>query len=269
MQLSTWRRLGMAALASGMLMAGSAMAANVALFADTAYVDYNPPNTSSEAYNMQVALTSMGHTVTPFTGTTLAAWTTALAGAQVLVVPEQEVSQIAGNLDAATVTAIQGFVSGGGIVIVGEDYQSTMFLNNVFGYSILQGGSADSTRTAAAASTVFAAGPLLLANNNATNGYVTSSLPAGALCAYANGTDCMVFQINLGSGRIFQLGYDFYNAVPNGTQDGGWNTALALASGGTVAGAVAVPTLSEYGVALLGLMLAAVAGFTLRRRSLG
>ena len=54
MQLSTWRRLGMAALASGMLIAGSAFAANVALYADTTYVDYSPPSTSSEAYNMQL-----------------------------------------------------------------------------------------------------------------------------------------------------------------------------------------------------------------------
>lgn len=268
MQLSTWRRLGMAALASGMLIAGSAFAANVALYADTTYVDYSPPSTSSEAYNMQVALTSMGHTVTPFTGTTGAAWTTALSGAQILVVPEQENGQIAGNLDAAAVTAIQNFVSTGGILIVGEDYSGTLFINSVFGYSIVFTTGSASTITAAAASTVFAGGPASLTDNNATGGYDTASLPAGGLCAYANGTNCMVFQINQGSGRILQLGYDFYDAVPNGTQDGGWNAVLALASGGTVAGPVAVPTLSEYGVALLGLMLAAVAGLTLRRRPL-
>jgi len=270
MRWSFCRQLGLAAVVSGMLMAGSAMAANVALFADTTYVDYTPPSSSSEAYNMQVALTSMGHTVTPFTGTTGAAWTTALAGAQVLVVPEQENGQIAGNLDAAAVTAIQSFVSGGGILIVGEDYQSILFINSVFGYSITFGGGAASTQTLAAASTVFASGPVSLTDNNATGGYDTASLPAGGLCAYANGTTCMVFQINQGSGRIIQLGYDYFDAVPNGTQDGGWNAVLALASGGAGGGgAVAVPTLSEYAIALLGLMLAAVAGFALRRRPLG
>ncbi|MGE5088498.1 MAG: IPTL-CTERM sorting domain-containing protein [Candidatus Levyibacteriota bacterium] len=268
--MSFCRRLGMAALASGMLIAGSAMAANVALYADTTYVDYTPPATSSEAYNMQVALTAMGHTVTTFTGTSGAAWTSALAGAQVLVVPEQENGQIAGNLAGAAVTAIQNFVNTGGILIVGEDYSGILFLNSVFGYSIAFTTGNASTITAAAASTVFAGGPASLTDNNATGGYATSSLPAGGLCAYASGTDCMVFQINQGSGKIFQLGYDFFDAVPNGTQDGGWNAVLALASGGAgPTGPVAVPTLSEYGIALLGLILAAAAALSLRQRRFG
>lgn len=188
------------------------------------------------------------------------------------MVPEQENGQIAGNPAGAAVTAIQNFVSTGGILIVGEDYSGTLFINSVFGYSITFTTGAASTKTLAAASTVFAGGPASLTDNNATGGYATASLPGSGLCAYANGTDCMVFQINQGSGRIVQLGYDFFDAVSNGSQDGGWNAVLQLAAGGANTAATAVPTLSEYGVALLGLLLglllAAVAGFTLRRRSL-
>ena len=260
------------AAVTGIVMSASATAANVALFADTTFIDYSPPSTSSEGYNMQVALAGMGHTVTTFTGTTAAEWSAALAGQQILVIPEQENGEIAGALPPATITVIQNFVNGGGNLIIASDYQSTLLLNAVFGYTlVLDGSGAISNITGAAAGTAFAGGPASLADNNATSGGVnTASLPGAGVCAYDVGTECMVFQIAQGSGTIESLAYDYFNAAPNGTQDGGWLEALRLASGGTGGGPGGpalhpVPVMPMSGLVLLGLMLAATAAFTLRR----
>jgi hypothetical protein len=249
-------------------MIGNANAASVALFADTAYVDYTPPSTSSEAYNMQVALTSFGNTVSTFTGLSAAAWTAALAGKQVLVIPEQERGSIAATpLPAATITAIQNFVNGGGTLIVADDYSNTFFLNAVFGYSIVRDGTgAVSTKTAAATGTVFAGGPATLPNNDATDGgSVTASLPAGAVCAYAAGTQCMVYQITRGAGKIYYFAWDFYDAAPNGTQDGGWLAVLRPAAAGGGGGPQYIPAVDPVGIWLLGLLLAGLGVFALRR----
>jgi hypothetical protein len=248
------------------LAAGAANAANVALFADTTYVDYNVGNSSSEASNMQAALASVGNAVTPFVGTDVGSWTTALAGKQVLVIPEQEKGpSLGGALPPATITAIDTFVTGGGTLIVAEDYRTPSFVNAVFGFSVVEAGGGVGTLNAAnAAGTRFAGGPPTLPVNNATNSNVTASLPAGAKCIYDAGANCTVWQVAHGAGLIVYLAWDFYNQAPVGTQDGGWNNVLFAAAGPTVQ--AVVPTLGEYALAALALVLAAAGGLMLRRR---
>ena len=251
--------------------AGAANAASVALFADTAYVDYSVGSSSSEASNMQAALESVGNTVTPFVGTAVGAWTTALAGKQVLVIPEQEVGpSLGGALPPATITAVDTFVTGGGTLIVAEDYRTPSFVNAVFGFSVVAAGGGLSTLNATnAAGTAFAGGPATLPAPSATNSTTTASLPAGAKCIYDVGANCAVWQVAHGAGLIVYLGWDFYNEAPVGTQDGGWNSVLFAAAGAAgPAVQVAVPTLGEYQLAALALALAVAGALLLRRRSL-
>ena len=268
------KRYSLIALLALALGAGAAHAANIALFADTAFVDYVVGNSSSEASNMQATLEAAGHVVTPFTGTAAASWTAALAGKQVLVIPEQEDGEIAPALPAATITVIQNFVNGGGTLIVADDYSSTLFLNAVFGFSIVLDGTAlvSTLNPGAAAGTSFAGGPASLPINNATDGGdVTSSLPAGARCIYSAGTECMVYLIPHSSGNICYLAWDWFNAAPVGTQDGGWNGVLldAVTCGGglTPAGPPStIPALGMSELAALALALAALGATVLRRR---
>jgi hypothetical protein len=63
-----------------------AWGANVALFADNNYVDYNLGDFTAEASNVEATLVSLGHTVNTFTGTSQAAWSNALSGADALVI---------------------------------------------------------------------------------------------------------------------------------------------------------------------------------------
>lgn len=250
--------------------ANAALAANIALFADTAYVNYIPANSSAEASNMEAALVSQGHTVTTFTGTAAANWTTALAGAQVLVIPEQEVGpSLAGALPAATITVIQNFVNGGGRLIVADDYRTPSFLNGVFGFSMANGGGAGTytLNGAAAAGTPFEGGPASIPDLSAVDTMVTSSLPAGAKCMYSAGLDCAVMQLAQGAGVIVYLGWDFFNANPVGSANGGWVSSI-LPSAVGLAAFTSVPALGPLQLAALAAVLALLGVTVLRRRSI-
>lgn len=262
-------------LLAAFAFASIASAANVALFADTAYVDYDPGNSDAEASNMQRAL-QRSNTVSTFIGVTAVEWTAALAGQDVLVIPEQENGDLAPALPPATITVIQNFVNGGGRLIVAEDYAATLFLNAVFGYTLVNSSGGTSTYdSVAAAGTPFTAGPASLPDNDAVNGMSIASLPAGAKCVYVSAPDCMMFTVTYGSGRISYLGWDWFDAQPVGSQDGGWNTLLVSAAAGvptvyvaqSTAKALPVPTLAHGVQAMLALLLAALGAALLRRRA--
>jgi len=254
-------------LAFGMLFALSlsANAANIALFSDTNYVDYDPTFTDdgSEASNVQASLEAAGHTVTPFTGTTTAAWSAALAGADVLVIPEEVNNDIAPDLEAGAVTAVQNFVANGGGLLSFE--QSYGFLNSVFGYSLSDtGDTAPYNLTAGATGTAFEGGPASLPYNDST--YSNGSLPGSASCMYeSGGGNCAVILFHEGTGQIVHLAWDWYNAVPVGTEDSGWIAVLQNAVI-QVSVPVPVPTLGEWGRMALVLFFGIAALMMLRRR---
>lgn len=252
--------------------AGAAGAADIYLFNDPAVVDTSP---GEEADNLRGILVANGHTVIGFSGATMATWAGALAAADVIVIPEQETGTFISYVDAAVQSAIQTHVSGGGsIQFVGSlGSNDIMAINTLFGYSLTNGlsyyAAQPATRNAAAAAgTPFAAGPTIRANNGSYT-ILTASLSGGALCVYAISTDCLLATLPYGSGRIVFSAYDYYNAAPAGTQDGGWvATQGHIISYLTAPPPVAavVPTLTEWAMILFGLMLAGFAVVTLQRR---
>ena len=64
------------------------------------------------------AFNQLGYTVTTFTGTSEAEWTSAMVGKQLLVIPELEISPLSPALDVTTKLFIASFVSRGGTLIV-------------------------------------------------------------------------------------------------------------------------------------------------------
>ena len=209
------RKLG---LLVGLLMtvggAGAARAVNIAYFNDVAFVD-----TSREGAILSGALAdSLGHTVTQFTGTTAAAWTTALRTADVLVIPELESGNLFVALPLDTRSVLIGYVlSGGGLIVNDSVFNTGPLLNGLFGYALAEGfplrgggGSPSNLNAAAAAGTAFAGGPPTLPASNAVDAYLTSSLPPGALSLYESGTATTVFAADMGSGRIVSLGHDWF-----------------------------------------------------------
>ena len=199
--------------------------ANIAVFDDSSYVDTTSGGVDAESDNVQATLsTSLGHNVSTFTGITAADWTTGVSGQDILVIPEQEVDAIGPALDLAAITAIRSFVDGGGgLVIFGRSSVASEFLNTVFGFATSESFifTSSTLDAVAALGTSFAGGPATLPHPSATTQLL--GLPLGASTIY---TPAVVVRLTSGTGRIVYLGWDWFDAVPNGVQDGGWVEVL-------------------------------------------
>lgn len=204
----------------------------MALFDNGSFVD-TADTPSSESDNVRLALESHGHTVSPFTGISAIDFQTALAAADVLVIPELERGPLHSSLTAAAQTEIVNFVSGGGGLIIHGDFggDDEALLNQLFGFSLVRGAntsSGSSSRTAAAIGTAFEGAPASVPNNNGTYMWQTASLPAGAQSLYQFGGNTTVATIPVDSGEIVFLAYDWFDSNPPnaGGQDGGWHELL-------------------------------------------
>lgn len=209
----------------------------VALFYDPTYVDTSELS-EGEAYNLWRALEAMSVRVNTFTGTTEEAFFLALGGANILLIPEQELGNLATSLDPGAIDVIRGFVAGGGCLVVHGEItgRDAGLINALFGWSIQPQGDYSiwtSTNTGAVAGTAFENGPPSLGGENGLYPWRTASLPAGSssLYQFEAGGDAYttVGEIPYGAGRIVFLAWDWYNAAPVGMQDRGWNGILLSA----------------------------------------
>ena len=243
----------------------------VALFFDPLYVDTSPsPN--GEATNLLASLQSQGYTVTTFTGTSEQAWVDAMFGKQVLAIPELEGNPLSPALSEATKLRIAFFVSTGGTLMVfaPRSGDPLAIINEAFGFTLTAAPATTPpiTLTAAANGTPFAGGPATLPMNlNSVDAVKKSSLPPDAKVIYADAAgNSVVTLIPYQGGNIVILGWDWFDAAPAGSQDGGWLAVLDTAAG--IVGFNAVPTLSEWAMIAMIAMLALVGLHTIRRRRL-
>ena len=200
----------------GSSVAGAAAAdIKVALFYDSTYGDLNPGG-GGESFNLKGSLETAGYTVTTFSGLTAAGWTAALAGQQVLAIPELQTAGLETAREPAAVTAIHNFVNAGGRLMMFDRAPITAaFLNAVFGFSIAgSGGSCPCTLDAtAAAGTEFAGGVASLPNMKATETFSIASLPVGSKAIYVddvNTDSSAVTLIPFGAGSIVHIAWDWY-----------------------------------------------------------
>lgn len=210
----------------------------VAIFVDDYYVDYSsdrfdpedPSPEGSEAYNMKKALEAMGGLNVNKTRTT--DFDADVAWAEVLIIPEQEEATIADDIPSDSQDAVYALVhdNGGTLILAAPDDGALALINLIFGYSLASGDSAspDILMTPAATGSTFATGATTLSILSATTVVASASLPMGASIVYDddNGNGAVVV-IPEGLGNIIILGWDFYNAMPVGSQDGGWLGVLA------------------------------------------
>jgi hypothetical protein len=255
-------------------MAAAIPAVDVALFFDPVYVDTSAPP-DGEATNLQASLTSLGDNVTTFVGTSASAIDAAVAGKSVLAFPELEKQDLSPDLDVNAHLAISLFVGQGGtllmvapgsgdpLAVVNESFNSAfqMTATTVTGPITLN--------AAAANGTAFAGGPATLAVNNATTAVLASSLPPSARIIYADANGNSVVTLlppdpsSTGNGNIVILGWDWFDAAPTGSQDGGWLAVLSRAS--RVQAGTSIPTLSEWAMIIMAAFLAFAGATHLRR----
>lgn len=223
----------------------------VAVYDDPAFVDNfdadDPGLAAAESLNVQASLASLGHAVSRFEGTSAGAFQAGLAGKQVVVIPELELGDLGAALDEAAEGAIAAFVAGGGTLVKqGGGVADASFLDEVFGYSLTRGGSEASYPLGSPAiGTRFQQGPGRIENPDGTSGL--GGLPVGARTIYEDEDSgrSMVTWIPFGSGTVIHLGWDWYDAAPRGTQDGGWLDVLNRAVLGE-ARAISTRTVALY-----------------------
>jgi hypothetical protein len=226
---------GFAAVAVTAGTAAAQTAPDVVVFSDGTYVDL-ATNTSGEAYNIRKTLEAQGNTVTTFTGTDQASWDTALAGQDVLVLPELQNGDLNAALSSGARAAIVAHVQNGGGLIATMDsgtagQRMVNLLNTTFGYSLAFAsfsGTTASLNTSAAAGTPYEGGPATLPRNSAVGAVNSTTLPSTAKNIYTSdsGTRAWVTFFSEGAGQIALLGWDWFNAQPTGTADGGWLDVL-------------------------------------------
>lgn len=240
----------------------------VSVFDDPSYVD-TFGGSGSESDTIQASLTSLGHTVLTFVGTGDAAWMGAFDGADVVLVPELENGSLAGALPASTIAAISGDVAAGQrLVVIGSAFsvggqRMGDFLNTVFGFSLSESGLStvtSSTLTAAAAGTEFAGEAPSLTNFSGTS--ALTGLPGGSTSIYESGGASTVAIMPFGAGDIVYIGWDWFDAAPLGSEDGGWLSVLDTAVMG--GGSAVVPEPSS--LALLGMGSLSLLGCGWRRK---
>ena len=201
----------------------------VAVFDDGAYVDtVDDSPAEAEATNVKASLTSLGHQVSAFQGTSAAAWSAAVAGRQELVIPELEKGDLAAALDESAQGVVAAFVAGGGTLIkMVAQPRDLGFLNEVFNYTMSTGGVVGPFAIRSdAIGTRFQQGPGLLLSNSTVLGL--QGLAGNARTIYQDGDtgDPVVASIPFGSGSVIVLGWDWRDAQPRGAQDGGWLDVL-------------------------------------------
>jgi hypothetical protein len=244
----------------------TSQAADVALFYNNTYVD-----TTDEAADVLATLNLQGHTVNTFTGITATDFNNAVAGMDVLVIPELETADLNSAMDSTARASIANFISNGGIFIgFGSATQRFINLANaVFSFSLSAGSTVNpyALNIAGAAGTPFAGGPVSLPYISDTTDMNSASLPSSTKIIYNNGTNVSVFMAPYGNGWVVFLGWDWFNAVPNGSEDGGWlsvlNAAVTLRPQRTT---TAVPSMNEQGMLFFFVLAGICAALYMRRQ---
>lgn len=192
---------------------------HVALFVNDTFVEFDTTTSEAEGSNMLKSLVARGFLVDTFSTTDPAEVAAILGDADVLILPEPEIDSYSG-LPAGTMAAIKSFVQDGG-TLAWFDYADEM--NPIFGWELDYG---DDTSYAATilknGSLAPFTGPDSLPWADATDIIESSTLPAGSTMPYKAGTDGAVVVIPVGKGEVVFFGFDWYDAAPFGTQDGGW-----------------------------------------------
>ena len=202
---------------------------SVAIFINDNYVDYieDPMGDDGyEAYNVLYHLQEEGLSYTTFSGVASTDFAAALEGREALIIPELEVGDLLPDLNDAAQSVIGDFVDGGGTLIgMWHSYGFADIVNAIFGYSMETASIEEpiSYNAADAAGTRFEGGPATLIFANATDSLLASTLPVGAMSMYLDSAgNSVVTMIEEGDGEIILLGYDWYDAAPAFSQDGGW-----------------------------------------------
>jgi hypothetical protein len=208
----------------------------VAVFMNPDLTQVDPTDPGAEGSNAFAEIQALGYTTTSFDPADASAFAAAIKGKRTVVVPELEGMSEGGELglDAATVSAVRGYVNGGGTLVFLSGYSGVAAANQLFDWNLELGGwdsSVFALNSAAATGTPFAGGPASLDYADGSDAIYMgagATLPAGAKAIYTTDQgDAVVFVAPMGKGRVVILGYDWYDPTGyNSEIYPNWRTVL-------------------------------------------
>ena len=150
-----------------------------------------------------------------------------------VVIPEIEKADILPDMSAGAKSAVNNFVSNGGrlLMFAPDNGDVIPFLNDIFSFSIIsvgEGGISEPISLTVAGSALFPSESSTIPSLSDTSGLDASTLPAESVTIYEGSgpNQSVVTMIPYGSGKIYVLGWDWYDASPLGGEDGGWLSLL-------------------------------------------
>lgn len=150
-----------------------------------------------------------------------------------VVIPEIEKADILPDMSAGAKSAVNNFVSNGGrlLMFAPDNGDVIPFLNDIFSFSIISGGEggiSEPISLTVAGSALFPSESSTIPSLSDTSYLETSTLPAESVTIYEGSgpNQSVVTMIPYGSGKIYVLGWDWYDASPLGGEDGGWLSLL-------------------------------------------
>ena len=201
------------------------------IFVNNDFVDYveGSTNTSYEANNLIAMFDESGIVYKKFTdidGTTFSS----LDNMDKLIIPELENGDLLPYLTSDARNAITDFVDGGGTLIMFYPDSGDVidFLNELFGWSLNTNGASEPIDITEAGAILFPNESATLPALDATDSLDTNTLPVNSVSIYNGdgGNQTVVAKMPYGDGFVYFLGWDWYDAQPVGSQDGGWNHLL-------------------------------------------
>lgn len=202
----------------------------VLLFAAQSVVNFVPGNANAEGSNLVRTFESLGRRVGLLYDLDPASFALRIQGRSILAIPDQALATFDTALTGAPGSrgVVVEFVQGGGIFMVFRPDTGLDCINNTFFFSLASGGlSLPIALEPGFAGTIFDGAPATLPNNNAVSTVDDATLPAGSIVVYADANgDAAVVLIPFGQGWIALFGWDWFDAAPVGSQDGGWLDVL-------------------------------------------
>ena len=200
------------------------------IFVNNNFVDYyeGSTSTSDEANNLIAMFDESGIAYKKFTdidGRTFSS----LDNMDKLIIPELDEGDLLPSLTSDARNAITEFVDGGGTLIMFEPDSGDVInvLNELFGWELETIEVSEPIDITEAGAILFPDESSDLPDLSATDSLDTSTLPVDSVSIYTDDNDqTVVAKMPYGDGFVYVLGWDWYNALPRGEEDGGWNHLL-------------------------------------------